>query len=112
MLGITDSPHHACQAVTWAKCIAIGDQLEPNNLFAWKKVVLNLPGTKEYYFQKPWVFKQRVDGLLTAELFICVDNGQTIGPTKKLFWEASIRWGSTCSWLGIQGASIKVQPPS
>ena len=46
IMGLTDFPYHACQAVTWAKCIAMGDLLDPNNPFAWEKVVLNLPGTK------------------------------------------------------------------
>ena len=41
-----------------------------------------------------------------------MDNGRTIGPTEKCFGEASRSWGSTCSWLGIQDVSRKVQPPS
>ena len=53
-----------------------------------------------------------VDGLLAAYLFIYVDDGRPIVPTKELFWEACRSWGSTCSWLGIQDASRKFQPPS
>ena len=47
MIVLTDSPYHACQAVTWDKCIAMGDRLDSNNPFSLEKVVLNLPGTKE-----------------------------------------------------------------
>ena len=43
-MGITGSPYHACQVVTWAKSIAMGDRINQNNPFAWEKVVLNLPG--------------------------------------------------------------------
>lgn len=25
MMGLTDWPYHACQAVTWAKIVALGD---------------------------------------------------------------------------------------
>ena len=57
--------------------------------------MLNLPGTKEYDCQRPWVFKKRVDELL--DLFIYVDNDQPIGSTNKLCWEAFIRWGLVCS---------------
>ena len=53
----------------------MGDQINPNNPFAWDKVVLNLPGAEEYDFHRPWVFKKKVDGLLDADLFIYVDYG-------------------------------------
>ena len=111
-MGLTDSSYHTFQAVTWSKCIAMGDRLDSNNPFSWDKVVLNLPGTKEYDCQITWVFKQILDGLLVADLFICVDDGRPIGPTENLCWEASRRWGSTCFWLVIQDASRKVQLPS
>ena len=58
------------------------------------------------------MFKKRVYGLVAVDLFIYVDNGRTIGPTKTLCSEASRRWGSACSWLGVQDAYRNVQPPS
>ena len=58
------------------------------------------------------MFNQRVEGLLAADLFIYVDGGRPIGPNKNLFGEASRRWGSICSWLGIQDTYRKVQSPS
>ena len=36
----------------WAKCIAIGDRLGSDNIFAWEKVVLNFLGTEEYDCQR------------------------------------------------------------
>ena len=112
MMRIIDSPYHEFKAVMWAKCIAMGDQLDPNKPFAWEKAVMNLPRTEEYDCQRTWLFNQSVDGLLAEDLFIYVDDGRPIGPTKNLCREASRRWGSTCSWLGIQDASRKFQPPS
>ena len=85
-MGLTDPPYHACQAVTWAKCIAMGDRLDSNNNFAWEKVVLNLSGTEEYDCQSSWVFKKRVDGLLDSDLSIYVEDGRPIGPTHNLCW--------------------------
>ena len=32
MMGITDSPYHACQAVIWSKSIAVVYRLDLNNL--------------------------------------------------------------------------------
>ena len=45
-----------------------------------------MPGTEEYYCQIPWLFKQRVDGFLSADLSIYMDDGRPIGPTKNLCW--------------------------
>ena len=71
----------------------MGDQIDPNNPFAWEKVVLNLPGTEEYDCQRTWVFNKIVDGLLDVDLFIYVEDGRQIIPTKTLCWEDSRRWG-------------------
>ena len=46
MMGIIDSTFHVCQSVTWDKYIAMGDKFNPNNLFAWDKVVLKFTGKK------------------------------------------------------------------
>ena len=93
MTGIIDFPYHACQAMTWDKCISTRYRLGANNPFSWEKVVLKLPETEEYDCQRPWVFKKIVDGLLAADLFIYVNNGMPIGPTETLCCEASRRWG-------------------
>ena len=62
----------------------MGDRLDSTNPLAWDKVVLNLLGTEGYDCHRTWVFKQSVDGLLTAYLFIYVDDGRLIGPTEDL----------------------------
>ena len=45
MMGITDYPYHACQAVTWAKRISLGDMRYSDDTFSWDRVVVNLPGS-------------------------------------------------------------------
>ena len=83
-MGLIDSPYHSCQAVTWDKCIPIGDRLNRNNPFAWEKLVLKFLGTEEYDCHRTWVLKKRADGFLTADLFVYVDDGRPIGPTEDL----------------------------
>ena len=58
------------------------------------------------------MFKQRVDWFLAEYLLIYVYYGNPINPTKTLCWKSSKIQSLTCSWLGIQEASRKVQPPS
>ena len=41
-----------------------------------------------------------------------MDDGCTISTTGALCWEASLRRGLICSWLGIQDALRKIHPPS
>ena len=112
IMGLKELTYHAWQGVTWSKSIALGDLHDLQNTFAWEKVVLNFPGTIDCDFKRPWVYNKSRYGLLAADLFIHVDDGWPIVPTETLCWEAYRRWGSTCSWLGIQDASRKVQPPS
>ena len=57
------------------------------------------------------MYIKRRDGLIAANLLIYVNDGRPIGPTKTMFWEASISWSSNLSWLGIQDSSRKFQPP-
>ena len=111
MMGLTDSPYHACQAVMWANIVALGDRQSLKNPFVWYEVVVKFTGTTACDCKCPWVYKEMRYRLIAANLFVFVDDGQPIIPTETLCWEASRRWGSTCSWLGIQGASRKVQSP-
>jgi hypothetical protein len=61
-----------------------GDRRALDNPFHWEKVVFNLPGSKGYQADLPWVMKIRSDGELAAEVFVYVDDGRAIGPT--FFW--------------------------
>jgi hypothetical protein len=47
-------------------------------------VVFNLPGSKGYRADLPWVMKIRWDGELAAEVFVYVDDGRATGPTELL----------------------------
>ena len=43
-MGLTNSPYHECQDVTWAKGIALGGIHNLRNIFVWEKVVSNFLG--------------------------------------------------------------------
>ena len=94
-MGLIDSPYHACQVVTWDKSVALGYRQSLNNPFGWDKVVVNLPVTTTYYYQLPWFYKERRDGLIVANWFVYVGDGRPIVPTEKLCWEVYSRWGFT-----------------
>ena len=48
MMGITDSPYHACQEVTWATHLALENRQGKINPFKLEKVMKNLPGNLTY----------------------------------------------------------------
>jgi hypothetical protein len=52
-----------------------GDRRDPNNVFRWDNVKLNLPGSEFYDPNRPWVYKERTaEGQIAADLFIFVDD--------------------------------------
>ena len=81
-MGINYSQYHACQAVTRAKEMALGNRQDRENPFEWLKVVIFFPGTPNYNCCWPWVYKERSDGSIAANLFVYVYDGHPIGPTE------------------------------
>jgi hypothetical protein len=74
--------------------------------------MFNLPGSKGYRSDLPWVMKLRKDGHLAAEIFVYVDDGRTTGHSRDLTWKTARAYGSGCSRRGIQDASRKRTPPT
>ena len=56
---------------------------------------MNVSGTTSCDCQHPWVYKERRDGLIETDFFVYVYDGQPVGTTETLCWEASRRWEST-----------------
>jgi hypothetical protein len=54
-MGLRSLPYQCVQAMGIAKEIIRGDPLDPNNVFWWDSVKLNLPGSDSYDPSKPWV---------------------------------------------------------
>jgi len=111
-MGLRDSPYRSLQWQARLKLEVYGDCRALANPFHWDRVVFNLPGSKGYRADLPWVMKIRWDGELAAEVFVYVDNGRATGPTELLAWQAGRAYGAGCTRRGVQDASRKRTSPS
>ena len=75
-------------------------------------VVFNLPGSKGYRADLPWVMKIRWDGQLAAEVFVYVDDGRATRPMEFLAWQAGQAYSAGCTRRGVQDALRKWTSPS
>jgi hypothetical protein len=109
-MGLKSSPYQATQAMGFAKEVTIrGDRSNPDNVFRWDRVQLNLPGQRDYQSNVSWVSKVRdCDGRVAADLFVFVVDLRPTGSSKKEAWQAGQRAASgVLGHLGIQDASRK-----
>ena len=110
-MGLRDSPYRSLQLMTKAKYAAYGNRRCPKNPFRWEKVILNLPGAKDYDPTLPWVCKLRSDGKIACDKYIYIDDGRLTGPTKLEAWLAARRVCSVLGYFGIQEAPRKRYEP-
>jgi hypothetical protein len=106
-MGLKPSPYQAVQGLGFAEEKIRGDRKDPKNIYRWKKVRQNLPGSKNYNPRLPWVSKIRDDGKIAADLFAFMDDFRPTGPSKKEAWLAGRRAASMLNHLGIQDAPRK-----
>jgi hypothetical protein len=111
-MGLRDSPYWSLQWQTRLKLELYGNRWALDNPFHWDRVVFNLPGSKGYRADLPWVMKIRWDGELAAEVFVHVDDGHATGPTEFLSWQVGQAYGAGCTRRGVQDALRKRTPPS
>ena len=64
-----------------------------SNPFHWDHVELNLPGSRGYRADLPWVMKIRADGFLAAEIFVYVNDGRVVAYSPDLAWRAARTYG-------------------
>jgi hypothetical protein len=107
-MGLRSSPHQCAQAMGTAEEVIRGDPSDPENVFRWDPVELNLPGNLDCDPSRPWVAKCCVeDGRIAADLFVFVDDLRPTGPSREDAWKAARRAASTLHCLGIQDAPRK-----
>lgn len=116
-MGFVSSPYTAIQAALFAEEVMRGNPTDPDNVFKWDDVSLNLPGGLNYKPWDPWVSKVRYQGdnatmVIANDLKIYVDDVRTIGSTYNDCRRASRVVASTLSYLGIQDAPRKRRDPS
>jgi hypothetical protein len=107
-MSLKSSPYQAVQGMLVVKEVILGDRLDPNNVFRWDKIRMNLPGSKTYDPSLPWVSKVRLsDGRIAADLYIYVDDVRLTGSSAKECRQAGRRAASVANSLGIQDAARK-----
>jgi hypothetical protein len=72
-MGLRNSPYRSLQWQVRLKFELYGEWKDTSNLFHWNRVEFNLPGSRGYRSDLPWVMKIREDGHLAVEIFVYVD---------------------------------------
>lgn len=67
----------------------LGDSDDPENVFRWETVQLNLPGDPDYNPALAWVRKIRSDGYLAADIHDYVDDYGETAPGEEEGWKAA-----------------------
>jgi hypothetical protein len=112
LMGGTFSPYQTGKGMGRAQELIIGDPNDDQNVYQWKEVRLNLPGSPYCDPSLAWVAKVREDGRVAANLFIYMDDLRPMGPDAEKCWRASRKAISICNYLGIQYAPRKRQEVS
>jgi hypothetical protein len=107
-MGLRPSPYVSVRGILWLMEESHGDPSDPENVFCWERVELNLPGHEDYAPHKSWVSKRRSDGTtLAADSISFVDDIQPTGPTEVDARQASQVMAKQAAWRGIQDATRK-----
>jgi hypothetical protein len=120
LMGFAALPYNSIKMALVAEEICKGNRHEEGvgidgkelNPFQWRRVWLNLPGSKEYDPCKSWISKLRSDGRVACDLFTFVDDERVTGPDEELTWQTSHSLASKQSYLGMQDAGRKARPSS
>jgi hypothetical protein len=110
-MGFKNSPYNT--GLLFAEEYIRGEPGNPDNIFRWDVVKLNLPGDPDYVPWLPWVMKWRFeDDKIACDFIVYVDDARSAG---NLWEEARLAARSIASklnWLGIQDATRKRRDPS
>lgn len=110
-MGLKCSPYSTIQGVLFMDENIRGDPKDQGNIFRWKCVRLNLPGSSVYLPHLPWVSLVREDGSLACDIVTYVDDSRTCGNSKSEARLVSRAVASRMNWLGIQEAARKRRDP-
>ena len=89
---LTDSPYQSLQLLIHVKFIAYRDRNDQLNPFQWSHDKMKLPGDESYTPKITCTMKVRLDGNLSSEVFICVDDGHIIAHSELVCWKAAKRF--------------------
>jgi hypothetical protein len=111
-MGFRPSPYYAVRFYYWAEEIIRGDRRAPGNPLRWDRVILNLPGSREFDPSLPRVAKWNDlwDGI-AGDVLAFVDNLRASGPDEETAWQIARMIAAGLQRLGIQDAPRKRRPP-
>jgi hypothetical protein len=107
LMGFKPSPYLTTRSMRRIDPFLKGNMDDPENVFRWATVILNLPGDEKYNPAKPRVYKVRKEGGMAGDLFTYIDDLRPTCPSEEECWGASHQVGSRLTWLGIQDAPRK-----
>ena len=113
LMGFQSSPYLCTQAFGWSEDFINGDIDDwEDNPLAWKDVILNLPGSRNYQPTKPWVYRTKWDGSMAGFFGTYIDDIRTGDGSEKSCRKTTRRVASRTNYLGQQDAPRKRRPPS
>ena len=99
------SPILCTKAFAWSEEVIRGKRLGVDNPLRWDKVMMNLPGSKDYDPSLPWVYKYNsLTGTLAGYFGTYVDDIRPVGGTEKECRRIARRVASVANYLGQQDA--------
>ena len=108
-MSFSPSPYLVTKDLMVVEQIIQGNRRARKNIFGWKKIILNLPGsstgTSSYDPSMPWVYKLGWNIKVAVDLFFYIDDKPTAG-TEKYSWRATQR---VCQMLGQLGLEPEKQ---
>ena len=113
LMGYKPSPYITTREICRQQPFLVGDRRDPQNVFRWSKVILNLPGKDNYNPARPRVYKVREDQTtIAADLFVYIDDVRNTAPSEVEGWKGAHQVCCRLGWLGIQDAARKRNYPS
>jgi hypothetical protein len=111
-MGLRDFPYRSIQWQIRLKLEVYGDRRVLSTPFHWDRVEFNLPGSKGYRSDLPWVMKIRCNGHLATEVYVYVDDGRVTGHSVEQTALGARAYGTGCTRLGVQDALRKRTSPT
>ena len=110
--GVRVSPFMVVRFVYLALKFAYGRHIDEDNYLRWDKIILNLPGSKDFNPMLPWVIKwnNKIDNVASS-MAIFIDDLRVMGIDEEVAWASARQILSRLQYLGIHVALRKTRPP-
>ena len=112
-MGLKPSPCISVRHYYWGEEFVRGDPSLEDNPFAFDRVILNLPGTRDYDPRHAKVLKwDSRKNRLAGDLITYIDDSRGAGSSAEHAWQVRRRHASRMQYLGMQDAPRKAEAPT